>query len=212
MDAIDKLFAAAIAVIDHGVKTHSDTLPELQILKAQLAGPNPRRNIEATGLDRLGTHLPDCPTGARNPLDRHFAEAFVEAAPLLYWSSPYDDVEGGPELKTFKPHYACTVLAGPEGFRRYQAPFVCEETFIALTVQHPNSRYPSHSHFAREIYHVVAGQSEWMRGTQWTSRDSGDWIFHESHQHHAMNTNAEPLLAMVSWIDGIQESTVAVHE
>ena len=122
MDTVDKLLSATLAVIDQGVESHSTTIPELQTFKALLDAPMPRRNIEAAGFERLGGYLPDCVAVARNSLDRALTAALVEAAPRLYWGSPYDDVDGSPLLESFKPHYACTVLAGPEKFRRYQAP------------------------------------------------------------------------------------------
>jgi hypothetical protein len=212
MDALDELLTAAMAVIGDAVDNKSGALPELGIFAAQLSGPMPRRQIEPGGVDRLGEYLPECIAVARNPLDRRLTEALLEAAPHLSWTSPYDDVVGGPQLEALKSRYVCTVLAGPEEFRQYQAPYACTETFIAFTLQYPQTHYPAHSHFAREIYHVIAGRSKWQCGEDWSTRDSGDWIFHSSYLHHAMTTSHEPLLSMVTWIDGIKDSEVTVHE
>ena len=212
IDVLDELLAAAMAVIDDAVESKSGDLPELEIFAAQLPRPMPRRNIEPGGADRLGEYLPECIAVTGNPLDRRLTETLLEAAPYLWWSSPYDDVVGGPQLEALKGRYVCTVLAGPEGFRQYQAPYACTETFIAFTLQYPQTHYPAHSHFAREIYHVIAGRSKWQCGDDWSTRNSGDWIFHSSHQHHATTTNHEPVLSLVTWIDGINDSEVAIHE
>ena len=212
IDVLEELLAAAMAVINDAAENKSEGLPELEIFAAQLSGPMPRREIESGGSDRLGGYLPECIALARNPLDRHLAEALLAAAPYLWWSSVYDSVDGGPQLEALKSRYAHTVLAGPNGSGPYQSPYACTETFIAFTLQFPHTRYPAHSHLAREIYHVIAGRSEWQCAEDWTTRDSGDWLFHSSHQHHAMTTSHEPLLTMVTWIDGIKESIVAIHE
>jgi hypothetical protein len=209
---LDELLAAAMAVTNDAVENKSEDLPELEIFAAQLSGPMPRQQNEPGGADRLGGYLTECLATAMNPLDRRLTEALLEAASYLWWFSPYEEVAGGPQLEALKNRYACTMLAGPEGLSRYKAPCACSETFIAFTLQYPQTHYPAHSHFDREIYHVIAGRSKWQRGEIWSTRDSGDWIFHSSHQYHAMTTSHEPLLSMVTWIDGIKDSEVAVHE
>ena len=187
-------------------------MPELERLAEHIAGPLSRHAVEPRGVERLGGHLPACTRAARNPLDRQLAAALEAAAPALKWISPYDGVEGGPQLEAFKDSYACTVLAGPAGFRSYQPAYLLDATFIAITLQFPGVFYPSHSHHAREIYHVIAGRSDWQLGEQWSVRDSGDWIFHDHHARHAMKTADEPLLTLVTWIDGIGDSVIELHE
>ena len=212
MDVLEELKTAALSVIDDAVENKSADLPELEIFAEQLAGPMPRRETKPCGIDRLGRYLQDCVAVARNPLDQRLTSALVQASPYLQWTSPYDGVKGGPQLEALKDRYVVTLLAGPEDFRKYQAPYICSETFIAFTLQYPQTHYPAHSHFSREIYHVIAGNSQWQCGENWSTQDSGSWIFHSSHLHHAMTTSQEPLLAMVTWLDGFDDVTVAVHE
>ena len=211
-DALDELLAVAIVVLHQGVLGNLKQIPELELLSSQVAGPMPRRSITPGGMERLGGYLSACIEVATTPLDRQLAEALDAAADQLYWTSPYDKVERGPQLEALNSRYVCTVLAGQEAFREYQAPFVCEDSFIAFTLQFPHTFYPAHSHYAREVYHVVAGQSDWQFGEEWISRQPGDWIFHPSYLHHAMQTTDEPLLSMVSWIDGFDNPEVHIHE
>ncbi len=211
LDVLATLFRAACDVINDGVSRRSKDMPEVALLAQHVAGPLPRLAVVPQGGERLSGHLPACIEAARNPLDRHLAEAIEAATPALKWASPYDSVDGGPQFEAFKDSYACTLLAGPEGFRSYEPAYLLDATFIAITLQFPGVFYPSHSHFAREIYHVIAGQSDWQIGEQWSERESGDWIFHDHNARHAMKTAGEPLLTLVTWIDGIDDSVITVH-
>ena len=70
----DELLAAAMAVIEDGVSRPGDDLAGIETFAARVAGPLPRREIDAGGIEQLGGHLPRCAETARNPLDRRLAE------------------------------------------------------------------------------------------------------------------------------------------
>ena len=153
-----------------------------------------------------------CIQRTTNPLDHNLAVALADAAPDLHWASPYDEVEGGPQLERLKTGYICTVLTGPRVFRRYRSPYRSDDLLVAFSAQWPKLYYPRHAHLAREIYHVISGRSQWQRGEDWSTHDCGDWIYHPSNVMHAMQTSDEPLLAMAIWIDGLDQPAVTVEE
>ena len=69
------------------------------------------------------------------------------------------------------------------------------------TLQGPNIFYPPHAHPARELYIVLSGTGEWLRGTEgWTKRAPGSFIVHSSMQQHAMRTGGEPILTLWFWL------------
>jgi mannose-6-phosphate isomerase-like protein (cupin superfamily) len=56
-----------------------------------------------------------------------------------------------------------------------------------------------HAHPARELYLVLSGRALWTAGTLSTQQNPGAFVFHPSGVAHAMQTAAEPLLALYSW-------------
>jgi hypothetical protein len=67
----------------------------------------------------------------------------------------------------------------------------------------PSTLYPRHRHEAEEIYIPLRGTARWQQSDAvWRERRPGAVIHHASDEPHAMQTGAEPLLALYVWRGG----------
>ena len=119
-----------------------------------------------------------------------------------------DDVLVKRETLADSPEAAVFVLSrdGPDG------PLRCRELAVDISLQGPDIYYPPHAHRAVEIYAIIGGTGDWKRGLEpWTSRPPGDLILHPSGIRHAMQSNAEPLLALGFWTTDLESPIVIVR-
>ena len=212
MEAFYTLLNATQQVIAEGLKLVGERIPEIATLQELASKPLEAQPSKPGGLERTKGLLPSCVGLTKTELDRQLAQALLQAAPHLHWASPYDEYDGGESIEPLRSGYICTLFIGPQPFRRYRNAFRHESLLVAFSLQSPGVYYPPHSHLAQEIYHVIAGRSDWQYGEEWSARNSGDWIFHPSEINHAMRTHDEPLLAMATWIDGLDEPKLTVYE
>ena len=212
MEAFYSLLNATQQIVADGLKHVGGRIPEIATLQELVSAPPDVQPSKPGGLERTKGLLPSCVELAKTDLDRQLAQALLDAAPYLHWASPYDEHDGGELIEPLRHEYICTLFIGPQPFRRYRSAFRHENLLVAFSLQSPGIYYPPHSHLAREIYHVIAGRSDWQYGEDWSARNSGDWIFHPSDINHAMRTHDEPLLAMATWIDHLDEPKLTVHQ
>jgi hypothetical protein len=113
------------------------------------------------------------------------------AAPRLAWRQTYTAAEVGAE---FLRNYAWTEIVGAAG------PLVSEHLACGFLLLGPQTRYPPHHHPAEEIYVPLSGAARWLQGDGvWRERHPGSVIRHASEEPHAMQTDAQPLLALYLW-------------
>ncbi len=137
---------------------------------------------------------------------RAVADAVLADAPLLRWFDMYEHYDDEPDMAVFRRSYAYTSLIGPDG------PLSCGELFMGISLQGPDIYYPPHVHRAIETYAIIGGTGDWKRGLEpWTSREPGDLILHPSGVRHAMQSNAEPLLALGFWTTDLESPIVIVR-
>ena len=137
---------------------------------------------------------------------RAVADAVLADAHLLRWFDMYEHYDDEPDMAVFRRSYAYTPLIGLDG------PLVCGELFMGISLQGPDIYYPPHAHKAVETYAVIGGTGDWKQGLEpWTSRAPGDLIAHPSGVRHAMQSNAEPLLALGFWTTDIDSPFVIVR-
>lgn len=125
------------------------------------------------------------------------AEAFAVPARALPWQQNPNYVARPPSAD-FLDCYGYCELLGPD------RPWPHARLRIGLLLLAPATLYPSHRHPAAEVYHLVAGRSEWWRadgGWQW--REAGAAIHHAPHVPHATRAGAEPMLALYCWSGSI---------
>ena len=154
----------------------------------------------------------------------------ARAAACAHWDVTLAAAEGGRNavlaaaLAGFEPAVAWVPLA-----EMYGAPLEADQAFgmvvgpwggplatgaygFGLLLMGPHTTYPRHHHVAREVYYVIAGTADWMRGEEaWAPRAPGSAIYHPSAVPHATRTAAEPLLAVAMWVDGL-DSKVALTD
>ena len=119
-----------------------------------------------------------------------------ELAPALRASAPEIPwIIGGDRMPaSFAGRSAYNEIVGPDGFA------ASDSLRFGLFVQAPESFYPPHNHAAEEFYYVLSGTARWQKGEEALSlKPPGSCIRHAPWQRHAMETTAEPLLALWVW-------------
>ncbi len=145
-------------------------------------------------------------SGAGGSPSRALADAVLVDAALLRWSDIYEQYDDEPDMAVFRRSYAYTSLIGPDG------PLPCGELSVDISLQGPDIYYPPHVHRAVETYAIIGGTGDWKRGLEpWTPRPPGDLVLHPSGVRHAMQSNAEPLLALGIWTTDIESPIVIVR-
>ncbi len=145
-------------------------------------------------------------SGASGSPARALADAVLMDAASLRWLALYEQYDDEPDLAVFRSSYAYTTLIGPE------AQLPCRELYMGISLQGPDIYYPPHAHRAVETYAIIGGTGDWKRGLEpWTSRPPGDLILHPSGIRHAMQSNAEPLLALGFWTTDLESPIVIVR-
>jgi hypothetical protein len=81
--------------------------------------------------------------------------------------------------------------------------------WFGLTLQGPDTLYPSHQHMPEELYLVLSGTADWQKGTgtPFEPKPPGSFIRHRPNEPHAMRTGKEPLLAMWTWSGDLDRET-----
>jgi mannose-6-phosphate isomerase-like protein (cupin superfamily) len=122
----------------------------------------------------------------------------IRALPWRYSYPPRYDNPG------LEQNIAFAEIIGPE------APFRSDTVCLGLTLIGPKTLYPAHRHPAAELYHVVAGTATWTLDGASHDYLPGAFILHPSQAIHAMQTHAEPLLAIYTW-SGADVHTASVY-
>lgn len=144
--------------------------------------------------------LKDLPAGLKampaSPLSTHIAAS----AAALTWTGGVFKMPDG-----FVGRYAFVEIIGPDGLA------TCPKLRFGLYLQSPDSYYPPHDHAAEEFYCVVGGGARWQidDGAFFDTRP-GSFVHHKPHQRHAMETAADPLLAMWIWTGDIRTETYRI--
>lgn len=88
------------------------------------------------------------------------------------------------------------------------APFVSDAVCLGLTLIGPQTLYPAHRHPAVELYDIVVGHPTWSVAGRAFRPGPGDAILHAQNVVHAMEAEAEPLLAVYSWSGDVVSPSV----
>ncbi|MGB8933253.1 MAG: dimethylsulfonioproprionate lyase family protein [Anaeromyxobacteraceae bacterium] len=164
-----------------------------------------RREVERVlGLLRAipTAHVPLAPSA--HPIVRHLAPALSAPAPhaaavvaelgaigpRLPWRYAYAERADAPDLGD---RIAFAEIVGPD------APLRSDTVCLGLTLIAPNTLYPDHRHPAIELYCVLSGTATWSAGGRAALVPPGTFVLHPSGVSHAMETHAEPLLAVYTW-------------
>jgi mannose-6-phosphate isomerase-like protein (cupin superfamily) len=121
------------------------------------------------------------------------ATDFTEIEPLLRWrqNPNYTTATIG---EVFLERYGYVELVGRD------CPWQSENIAVGFLLLGRGAHYPVHHHPAREVYHVVAGASEWWRSERdWTAEPPGAAIYHAPNVRHATRVLEVPLLALYCW-------------
>jgi hypothetical protein len=117
--------------------------------------------------------------------------ALARLAGTLPWQQTYTEAQLGAD---FIRNYGYTEIIGLNAAQR-STRMACG--FLLLG---PHTHYPRHRHEAREIYVTLSGTAQWLQGDEiWRERRPGAVIHHASDELHAMQTGADPLLALYLW-------------
>jgi quercetin dioxygenase-like cupin family protein len=145
-------------------------------------------------------HLDTALAAGRSGPEAGLAEALSALTPALAWTYSYPARAGQPDLSAA---VAFSQIVGPAGLRS------SDRLRLGLTLIAPGTHYPPHAHPAIETYLVIAGTALWRLGTAAAAaQPPGALIFHPSGLAHAMQTGAEPLLAICSWRGDVTSPSV----
>ncbi len=153
----------------------------------------PPPNTQPPALKDLGAGLKAMSAG-------RLSELVSETAADLTWTGGVFKMPDG-----FAGRYAYVEIVGPDGM------VTCPRLRFGLYLQSPDSYYPAHDHAAEEFYYVIGGGARWQidDGTFFDTHP-GSFVHHAPHQRHAMETAADPLLAMWIWTGDIRNETYRI--
>jgi hypothetical protein len=159
-----------------------------------LTGGFPRNQHAAT------RHLPAA-LRAGNAATAGLLAAINPVIHFLPWRYSYPPRADAPDLAQ---NIAFAEILGPE------APLRTDALCLGLTLIGPETLYPAHRHPAVELYLVVAGTATWTLDGVVREHPPGAVILHPSQAVHAMQTHADPLLAIYFWT-GTDVYTTSVY-
>ena len=117
-----------------------------------------------------------------------------ENADKLHWMRSYTADDFGQE---FLDGYGHIEIIGTRGC------FVNDQFSGGVVMYGPNTNYPNHWHVAEEIYFPLTSGALWGKDDgPLQERKAGEFIFHESNEHHEMKMQDAPLLALWMWHGG----------
>lgn len=118
-------------------------------------------------------------------------ESIKSAARGASWQQTYSEAEVGAD---FLNRYGWFELVGPSGY------YFSDSARAFIVFWDAGLHYPAHLHEAEELYYVLAGSAEFHADGQPSARLVPEGTrYHASNQLHAMDTHAEPVLALVMW-------------
>ena len=85
-------------------------------------------------------------------------------------------------------------LLGPQG--------IIKSKFLRLGLYGilPNSEYGIRTHTAEELFIMIAGQAEWLRGAgKYELKKAGDYSYHPSGMRHATKTTHSAFMSVYIW-------------
>lgn len=149
-------------------------------------------------------HLSDSPVPSNLPVLRWLPDFAVDESG--FGASLVADLCRNHHSLTWRQTYAAGVV-GAAFLRNYgYAELVGMKSIpggriaCGFLVLGPSTLYPRHRHEAEEIYIPLRGTARWQQSDAvWRERGPGAVIHHTSDEPHAMQTGAEPLLALYVW-------------
>lgn len=99
-----------------------------------------------------------------------------------------------PRTAKLYPNYGYVELIGHNGY--------CHSDSVALgfLALDRDTHYPFHAHPAHEVYYVISGHGYFKQPDKpWRSAPANQFAFHPGGVPHALETRADPLLALYIW-------------
>ena len=125
-----------------------------------------------------------------SPFDDLIA-TLIALGDCAHWRQTYKGTDIGED---FMRRFGCYCLIGPE------ARWTSESLFAFLVYMPPDLWYTWHHHPAEELYLVIGGSGTFYRqGEPVEQLFPSEASFHASNQPHALETDKDPVLALVFW-------------
>ncbi len=154
----------------------------------------PSHHINAARLMEADSDLSTTPDLAA------FRDAWVAASPVAPWRETYKNTAIGDDFLT---RFGCYELIGAGG------PFNSDQMRSFVVYMPAGLWYTWHHHPAEELYHVIAGEAEFLlEGETPRTLRPGDSAFHPTNRPHAMRTHDKPVMAYVLWRGDLQTAPV----
>lgn len=173
-----------------------------------LDGPQPIEHAGATALRQAApqarpqtksTPLPPAVLKVMSAPDAHPVCALIAQTPFD-WTPPHTSTD--PAYIAHSTAKVHVELVGPEGL----AP--SETVRLGLYGIGPNFEYGLRTHAAEEIFVMLAGEADWMRGdAPYAPLRTGGRAHHPSMLPHATRTGAEAFMSLYIWHGDVATSS-----
>jgi len=205
-----ELCAAVAWVCLQGSDAHGAALPGLGAVAAQAVAAMPRTPSSPSCPALVQEELERAATLTKTEGDARLLRALRSCADQLAWTPAYTDYTET-DMLALHSGYFFAELIGQRG--PTNTPVAHDSIGVFFTVQKPDLVYPSHVHKAPELYHVIAGEALWERGSSGFNPETpGAWINHPTGTRHAMITQDQPLIAMAIWTSDLDSIPVIVRD
>lgn len=201
IEAFEGLFAAAVNSDEQLEGTANFALENVN-----WTGKLNKHEPQSTSL--VDTYLEEaCANSGQYGSDSHtVAQALLAVADQLEWRASSKNPEDGPDVVVFSRNFIATTVIGAGGL------LPSDRVLAGFSLQGPDTYYPPHAHHAEESYWIIGGNGDWRVGSEpWFAVEPGDSIYHESGARHAMQTNAQPMLAVWLWTSHLDSEVVIVR-
>ena len=122
------------------------------------------------------------------------AETFVKMRNQLQWIQSYTADDFGQYMVD---NYGFVELIGTRGH------FVSNDIAAGFVFFGRGIEYPNHWHDSEAFYYPLTGTGLWSQDNgPYESKRAGEFVFHESNEHHALKAPDAPLLALYAWRGG----------
>ena len=141
------------------------------------------------------THIDDIGHSG-DPMIDAVLDEFLRLAPQLPWiqTAGYLDVLS----RHYLDNFGYVQLVGPDSIVEHSS------VRVGIGVWGPHLHYPAHHHEAEELYHVLAGEPVFTRGTgEPRTTQPGDAVHHAPWQSHTQDFGATPSVLLYCWTGAV---------
>ncbi|MEM7215744.1 MAG: dimethylsulfonioproprionate lyase family protein [Pseudomonadota bacterium] len=126
--------------------------------------------------------------------EKQLGKLFVDLREQLHWIQSYSADDFGQHMVD---HYGYVEIIGTRGH------YVSDSLAAGIVYFGRGINYPEHWHDSHALYYPLTGTGLWSQsGGEYLPKKSGEFVFHEPGEPHALKVPDLPLLAVWVWRGG----------